>query len=118
MHEEEPPDDPAWLAIPERQRTAPIPLIRSGKVRPALPYATPLRRRPAFGAGGPARAREERGIMDAGDQSPPANPLAPNPKNPDNPDQTAGVTFLGQFIDHDMTFDPTSSLEQQVDPEI
>src|SRR3712207_1085974 len=42
---------------------------------------------------------------------------APNPKNPDNPDQTAGVTFLGQFIDHDMTFDPTSSLERQVDPE-
>ena len=29
----------------------------------------------------------------------------------------AGFTFLGQFIDHDMTFDPTSSLEQQNDPE-
>ena len=30
---------------------------------------------------------------------------------------SAGMTFLGQFIDHDMTFDPTSSLERQVDPE-
>jgi hypothetical protein len=39
--------------------------------------------------------------------------------NPDsaNPRQTAGMTFLGQFIDHDITFDPTSSLERQVDPE-
>ena len=57
------------------------------------------------------------GIMDAGDQPPPANPLAPNPNNPDNPNQTAGFTFLGQFLDHDMTFDPTSTLERQVDPE-
>ncbi|MEL6138337.1 MAG: peroxidase family protein [Cyanobacteria bacterium J06628_6] len=28
----------------------------------------------------------------------------------------AGFTFLGQFIDHDITFDPTSSLERQNDP--
>jgi hypothetical protein len=37
--------------------------------------------------------------------------------NPNNPQMTAGMTFLGQFIDHDITFDPTSSLERQVDPE-
>ena len=37
--------------------------------------------------------------------------------NPDNPNLTAGFTFLGQFLDHDMTFDPTSSLERQSDPE-
>ena|SRR5829696_1330620 len=29
----------------------------------------------------------------------------------------AGFTFLGQFLDHDMTFDPTSSLARQQDPE-
>src|ERR671911_1887071 len=57
------------------------------------------------------------GIMDANDQPPPANPLAPNPNNRDNPDQTAGLTFLGQFLDHDMTFDPTSSLARVQDPE-
>ncbi|HMY90157.1 MAG TPA: heme peroxidase family protein, partial [Nitrosomonas sp.] len=28
------------------------------------------------------------------------------------------MTFLGQFLDHDMTLDITSSLEQQVDPEM
>lgn len=37
--------------------------------------------------------------------------------NPDNPEMTAGMTFLGQFLDHDLTLDITSSLEQQVDPE-
>lgn len=37
--------------------------------------------------------------------------------NPNSPIMPAGMTFLGQFIDHDITFDPTSSLERQVDPE-
>ncbi len=41
----------------------------------------------------------------------------PSPDNPDNPTLTAGFTFLGQFLDHDMTFDPTSSLARQQDPE-
>ncbi|MEM8534854.1 MAG: peroxidase family protein [Chloroflexota bacterium] len=35
----------------------------------------------------------------------------------DSPSIPAGFTFLGQFIDHDITFDPTSSLERQNDPE-
>ncbi len=35
----------------------------------------------------------------------------------DNRRLPAGITFLGQFIDHDITFDPTSSLEQQNDPD-
>ena len=29
----------------------------------------------------------------------------------------AGYTYLGQFIDHDITFDPASSLQQRNDPE-
>jgi hypothetical protein len=55
---------------------------------------------------------EAGGIMDANDQ-----PGVLNPENPENPDIPAGFTFLGQFIDHDITFDPTSSLERQIDPE-
>ena len=62
------------------------------------------------------------GIMDAKDdldQTP--KDLIVNPafskKNSDNLQMTAGFTFLGQFLDHDMTFDPTSSLERQADPE-
>ncbi|MCP1146087.1 peroxidase family protein [Lysinibacillus endophyticus] len=37
-------------------------------------------------------------------------------KNLDNPKIPSGFTFFGQFIDHDITFDPTSSLEHQNDP--
>ncbi len=64
------------------------------------------------------------GILDARDQlsaGPTAliltpgvngNPTASNPygTNPDNPTMTAGSTFVGQFIDHDITFDQTSKL--------
>ena len=55
------------------------------------------------------------GLLDAADQ------LAAGPKalivdpalsanNPNNPDHTAGTTFFGQFLDHDMTFDASSRL--------
>jgi hypothetical protein len=35
----------------------------------------------------------------------------------DNPDIPAGFTYLGQFLDHDITFDPVSSLTRQNDPD-
>jgi hypothetical protein len=62
------------------------------------------------------------GIMDAGDDlaRPPADLItdpALSAGNPNNPGLSAGMTFLGQFVDHDVTFDPTSTLERQVDPE-
>jgi hypothetical protein len=40
------------------------------------------------------------------------NPTSTNPygTNPDNPTMTAGSTFVGQFTDHDITFDQTSQL--------
>jgi hypothetical protein len=41
----------------------------------------------------------------------PAEPLGDNTRVP------AGYTYLGQFIDHDITFDPISSLERQNDPD-
>jgi hypothetical protein len=31
------------------------------------------------------------------------NPGVHSPNNPDNPNMTAGVTFFGQFVDHDLT---------------
>ncbi len=33
-----------------------------------------------------------------------------SPNNPDNPNMTAGFTFIGQFLDHDITLDPKSKL--------
>ena len=69
-----------------------------------------------------ARIRElgkKNGLMDAHDPRVTiTNPLAandattPDPVHPDlnpdnpNPDMSVGFTFLGQFIDHDLTFDP------------
>jgi Animal haem peroxidase len=61
---------------------------------------------------------EKGGILDAQDQltDPVDSILNPGLSNPDNPTMTAGVTFLGQFIDHDLTLDPRSSLLQPADP--
>jgi hypothetical protein len=61
------------------------------------------------------------GPMDPGDDLSDPISLITDPaksaENPDNPNMPAGFTFLGQFLDHDMTFDPTSSLRRQQDPE-
>jgi hypothetical protein len=62
------------------------------------------------------------GLLDA------ADPLSAGPKalivdlslsanNPNNPTHTAGTTFFGQFLDHDMTFDAGSRLAQATKPE-
>lgn len=39
------------------------------------------------------------------------------PEDLDNPDIAAGYTYFGQFVDHDITFDPASSLQQENDPD-
>jgi hypothetical protein len=44
-------------------------------------------------------------------------PSGPNPVDLNNPRIPAGFTFLGQFIDHDMTLDRTPIPEQEVDPQ-
>lgn len=91
---------------------------RFGRLFPALPaFAadTPTVRAQLVELGRPG------GIMDAGETS--TDPVALivdatlSAENPDNPRLTAGMTFLGQFLDHDMTFDPTSSLARAQDPE-
>jgi hypothetical protein len=91
---------------------------RFGRLFPALP---------TFAADTPAvRAAlaelgAKGGPMDAADDLSDPISLITDPAksagNPDNPALPAGFTFLGQFIDHDMTFDPTSSLARQQDPD-
>ncbi|MFC5479087.1 peroxidase family protein [Massilia suwonensis] len=44
------------------------------------------------------------------------NPAVFSPHNPDNPNMTAGMTFLGQFLDHDITFDRKSILNANANP--
>jgi hypothetical protein len=49
------------------------------------------------------------------------DPLPPKgeeePKTGDNPNIPAGFTYFGQFIDHDLTFDPNSKLQRDNDPD-
>lgn len=49
----------------------------------------------------------------------PAAPELPEdlPDPADNTAIPAGYTYLGQFVDHDITFDPVSSLQRQHDPD-
>lgn len=54
----------------------------------------------------------------------PANPKdikpvvsPPTLDDQENPSIPAGYVYLGQFIDHDITFDPASSLQRQNDPD-
>lgn len=50
--------------------------------------------------------------------SPPAPAAGPVPvlEPGENPDLASGYTYLGQFVDHDITYDTASSLERQNDP--
>lgn len=51
-------------------------------------------------------AQPERRDIDPVPTPEPANQIIP-----------AGYTYLGQFVDHDITFDPVSSLQRQNDPQ-
>jgi hypothetical protein len=69
-----------------------------------------FKRLDAFSPSDDALVGLARHMTDPGGPPPPASdPLA-------NPNIPAGFTALGQFIDHDMTFDQTPLTEQQVDP--
>ena len=62
------------------------------------------------------------GLMDAADNL--SDPLQSildqptfSPNNLDNPDMTAGMTFVGQFLDHDITLDNRSPIDSTANPE-
>lgn len=76
-----------------------------------------FRNLPAFNAGEEALDDLASSMRDPG-------PAAPGPSTSWQPSQDendsaipAGYTYLGQFIDHDITFDPASSLQRQNDPD-
>ena len=58
------------------------------------------------------RRRSARGRAQGTDRRPRAER-----EQPQQPDHTAGTTFLGQFLDHDMTFDASSRLAHPTNPQ-
>jgi hypothetical protein len=96
-----------------------IPADRFGRMFPTLP---------AFAAhtkkmeGALMELGKKGGLMDAKDNLA-AGPIALiadpslSANNPNNDTHTAGFTFMGQFIDHDLTLETTSELAVQQQPE-
>ena len=89
-----------------------------GRLFPSLPAFAPATQRvkdalSALGArGGPLDANDD---LSKGPRLLITDPsLSAN--NPNNPMHTAGTTFLGQFVDHDITFDTTSPMGVPTDP--
>jgi len=107
-----------FAAPPARSTTVATSPTTFGRMFPGLPpFATPTDRVRAdlLDLGRPG------GLLDAGDD------LAAGPvrlitepslsaRNPNNTSHTAGTTFVGQFIDHDTTFDTSSKLGVPTEP--
>jgi Animal haem peroxidase len=55
--------------------------------------------------------------MTAKPEEEPAPEGGPDPDPEEDPEITAAYTYLGQFTDHDLTFDPTSKLREELAPE-
>jgi len=55
-------------------------------------------------------------VDDEGESTPDLDIFTPEPED-ENRSIPSGYTYFGQFIDHDITFDPASSLQQQNDPD-
>jgi len=107
------------VAGAETTALAATPSDRFGRMFPGLPPFIPAddRRRAAL-----LDIGKVGGLLDAKDNlavGPVQLITDPNQSlvNRDNPNDTAGVTFFGQFLDHDMTFDASSPLGVPTVPE-
>jgi hypothetical protein len=110
------PSDVLAEKIETRARKQPQRFSRMFERLPPFADATPAVRAALTDLGAPG------GLMDAQDplHLGPLELLAKpdlSPNNRDNPTHTAGITFLGQFIDHDLTFDTSSPLGVPTAPE-
>ncbi len=110
------PSDALAERVESRVRHQPQRFSRMFERLPPFADATPAVRAALTDLGAPG------GLMDAQDAlhlGPLELLTKPNlsPNNRDNPTHTAGITFLGQFIDHDLTFDTSSRLGIPTAPE-
>ena len=108
-----------FFAPPARSQFALTSPVVFGRMFPDLGPANPANDRVRAALRDIGKAR---GILDAADNLA-AGPVAliADPalslNNPNNTTHTAGTTFMGQFFDHDMTFDTTSRLGITTAPE-
>jgi hypothetical protein len=108
------PDDPE---LPNRLDQAPEDVHRHGFAEPRgqkLVSSLPQSRGGRFGRMFPSLPRCSLSEAATGRLATALTELAGTSN--DNTSVVAGYTYLGQFIDHDITFDPTSTLERQNDP--
>jgi hypothetical protein len=101
------------------QAAVSIPADRFGRMFPTLPTFASQSKKMEQSL---MELGKKGGILDAKDNlaaGPVALILDPalRVNNPDNPTHGAGVTFMGQFIDHDLTLDTSSELAVQDQPE-
>ena len=103
------------------EAAAATPADRFGRMFPDLPPFIPAddRRRAALrDMGKPGGMMDARDPLNEGPVRLITNPeLSPNNRDNVVSNMTAGTTFLGQFLDHDMTFDSTSPLGVPTNPE-
>src|SRR5262245_29066757 len=83
---------------------------------PSFAEPTPRIQAALMELGAPGGLMDERDPLHEGPIRLITNPEL-SPRNRDNTAATAGLTFLGQFLDHDMTFDATSRLGEPTRPE-
>jgi hypothetical protein len=89
-----------------------------GRIFPNLPPfadATPSVKQALTKLGAPGGPLDAQDDLSAGPVALITNP-ALSVNNPNNPTHTAGTTFMGQFMDHDMTFDADSKLGVPTEP--
>lgn len=100
--------------------TTAVPADRFGRMFPGLPPFAPASdrlRAAMMDLGKPGGVLDAKDALERGPIDLILDP-ALSVNNRDNQFHFAGTTFLGQFIDHDMTFDTTSRLGIPVPPEV
>ncbi|MDQ4143795.1 MAG: heme peroxidase family protein [Actinomycetota bacterium] len=76
-----------------------------------------FRNLPSFEPPDPALDELASTMQEASTPTQPADSWTPSREENSDGEIPAGFTYLGQFIDHDLTFDPVSSLQRQNDPD-